>query len=487
MKVTFSLLRLNGAEKNLNRSREAHEEELGYPPEAGEKSLLCVLCDFCSNSSFWFRQHRACSLLALVLGLGSAQLEAATLSSDEAVRLAVAHSPSLKSHDQDIQAASARRLQAEAGLMPQLDTRIQANHYEGLENQALGPVSIPVIDNQLSASIGITQPLYTGGRVTQQKLSTRLSEDAARHSLSASTADVTLQTLNAYWSWSKAVEQAEALQAAVVRMKALAADTRNFEKAGLATDNDRLAVEVSLDQTQLQLDDAVLKAGVSRVELARLTGRELDATVLPQKPVLPPDSLKAPALDDLLRLAFTNREDLVALRLSARAGTALVEAARAEARPQLALIARYEQGRPNQRDFPPDDQWRDDAVIGAAVTWNLFDGGLTRSRTSEAQARATREALLLQAAEESVASQVQVAGLILNHSRGQLQTAMHAEAGARRNLEVTTDLWKNGVARHSEVLEAQSKLTSTTAQRIAAEADIILARAALDHATGEIK
>ena len=427
------------------------------------------------------------SLLSVVCCLWSClPADTAVLTPDDAVKLAIAHSPSLKGHDQDILAAASRRLQAEAGLRPQLDARAQANHFEGLENQALGPVSIPVIDNQISASIGITQPLYTGGRATRQKLSARLGEDAARHSLTASTADVTLQTLIAYWNWSKALAQSEALQMAVNRMKALATDTVNFEKAGLATDNDRLAVDVSLDQTQLQRDDADRQVDLNSVELARLTGREPGTTEIPLKPVLAPWHLEIPALEDTLKQALTNREDLIALRLSAQAGAALVEAARAEGRPQLSLIARYEQGRPNQRDFPPDDQWRGDAVVGAVVTWTLFDGGLTRGRTSEAQARETREVLLLQALEESIISQVRSAHLTLRHSLNRRQTALHAEAGSRLNLEVATDLWKNGMARHSDVLEAQSKLTNTTAQRIASEADIILARALLDHAAGRL-
>ncbi len=427
-------------------------------------------------------------LLSAICCLGSSLPSSAiVLAPDDAVNLAIRHSPVLKDRGEEIVAASARRLQADAGLMPQLDTRAQANHFEGLENQALGPVSIPVLDNQFSASIGITQPLYTGGRVTQQKLSSRLGEDAARHALASSATDVTLQTLVAYWTWSKALEQSEALQMAVTRMQTLVTDTRNFEKAGMATDNDRLAVEVMLDQVQLQLNDTDRLSDSSRVELSRLIGRDLGAVETPQKPVLQPEGLVIPSLDEALSTALSNREDLIALRLSARAGTALVEAARAEQRPQVALIARYEQGQPNQRDFPPDDQWRDDAVVGAVVSWNLFDGGLTRGRMSEAQARATREALQLQATEESVISQVRTAHLSLRHSLLSRQTALHAEAGARRNLDVATDLWKHGASRHSDVLDAQTKLTTAISQRIATEADILLSRATLNHATGIIK
>jgi outer membrane protein TolC len=406
------------------------------------------------------------------------------LSPEEIVRLTLTHSPTLKSQDESIRAASARRLQADAGLMPQLDARAQALHFEGLENQALGPVSIPVIDDQFSASLGITQPLYTGGRVTQQKESMRLGEKATHHARAFSSSDLTLQTLTAYWQWSKALARIEAFQAAVCRMQSLATDTRNLEKAGLATDNDRLAVDVALDQTRLELDEAEQSADLSRIDLTTLTGRNFSTNEVPRKPVLQPFDNQAPPLPESLAKAYEQRADLASLRLNTRGSEALVEAARADHRPQVALIARVEEGRPNQRDFPPDNQWREDALIGATVSWNLFDGGLTRAKTAEAKARATREALQCQALEEAVAAQVQKAHLSLQHTLNRLQTSRHAEAGATRNLEVATDLWKNGAARHSDVMEAQSKLTTATARRIATEADVLIGQAILKHATG---
>jgi outer membrane protein TolC len=406
------------------------------------------------------------------------------MSPEEIVCLTLAHSPTLKGQEESIRAASARRHQADAGLMPQLDARGQALHFEGLENQALGPVSIPVIDNQFSASLGITQPLYTGGRVTRQKESTRLGEKAAHHARAAASSDLTLQTLTAYWQWSKALSRIEAFQAAVNRMQSLATDTRNLEKAGLATDNDRLSVDVALDQARLELDDAEQSADLSRIELATLTGRNFSTNEIPQKPVLQPADHQIQPLSKSLAIAYKQRPDLASLRLNTRGSEALVEAAKADDRPQLALIARVEEGRPNQRDFPPDTHWRDDALIGATVSWNLFDGGLTRARTAEAKARATREALQCQALEEAVVAQVRIAHLSLQHTLTRLQTSRHAEEGATRNLEVATDLWKNGTARHSDVMEAQSKLTTATARRIATEADVLIGQAVLQHATG---
>lgn len=425
-------------------------------------------------------------LIAWIVHLMTLPALAATVSVTplEVVRLALARNPALKSQDEVRRAATARRAQAEAGLRPQLDTRAQANHFEGLENQALGPVSIPVLDDQVSASIGVTQPLYTGGRVSRMKQGAQLGEEAARHAVDATASDLTLQTLTAYWQWSKGLAQAAALRDAVGRMEALVHDTRNLEKAGVTTDNDRLAAEVSLDQTQLQLDEAEHQAELSRIELSRLAGRTFTGSDSPLMPVLQPTDLALPDLDASLAAAHSNREDLASLRLNARATATLAEAARADRQPQVALVARYEQGRPNPRDFPPDTRWRDDAYIGAAVTWNLFDGGLTEGRVAEALARSVRDQFQYQMLDEAIAAQVRSAHATLRHALARLQTALHAETGARRNHEVAVDLWKNGTTRHSEVLEAQSRLTTITARRIAAEADILMAQAALNHATG---
>lgn len=428
-------------------------------------------------------KHPPIVLLLLTLACST---PAAIVPPGDLVRSALAHSPLLKGQGEAVQSARARIEQADAGLLPQVDARAQAHHFDGLENQALGPVTLPVIDNQFSASVGITQPLYTGGRASAQKAGARLGEAAARHAFAAAASDVALQTLATYWQWSKARAQSQALLDSVARMERLATDTRNMAQAGTATDNDRITVEVQLDQTRLQQSTAARNAESCRIELARLTGLLLRDDQEPLPPVPGPADLAPPTEADAGAKAASNREDLTAARLTAETATALIDAARAEQRPQVALVTRYEQGRPNPRDFPPDEHWRDDAFIGATASWTLSDGGLARGHLMEALARAAQADQQRLALAEAVTAQVRQALLAWRHALACRDTATHAEAGARRNLEVATVQWKQGTARHSDVLEAQSRLTLATAQRIAAEADILLARSTLDHATGTL-
>lgn len=420
--------------------------------------------------------------IGLLTSLAEAETTTNTLSPETVVQLALAHNPALKGREEEFRMAKARRLQADAGLKPKLDARAQAQHFEGLENGTLGPgLTLPVLDDQYSASIGITQPLYTGGRVTHQRRSAQYQESATYQSLSAAAADIEFQTLTAYWQWSKALAQIKAFQSAVIRTETQLTDTRNLKNAGMATDNDVLANEVLLDQIQLQLEAAQQQAALSRIQLTQLTGREFSSRESPLYPVTPVQTVFTNQ-ESALSAALSNRPELVSLRLNAQASSALIGVSRAEARPQLALIARYEQGNPNVRDFPPDDKWRDDAFIGATATWNLFDGGLTRAHVSEAKAKAARDTYQVQALSEAVISETKAAFLARDYALSRLNTSKHAESSTTRNLQVATDQWKNGTARHSDVLDAQSKLTLTTAQRIAAEADVLIAEASLKHA-----
>jgi outer membrane protein TolC len=400
-----------------------------------------------------------------------------------AVNQALLHSPTLKSRSEDTHAASARRSQANSELFPKIDARFQGMHFTGLENTPLAPtVTIPEMYDQYSASIGATQPIFTGGRITAQRQGARFSEAACHANESAATANTILQALNAYWQWSKAVYLVESLEDAVRRTDAQTLDTRNKKEAGAAMDSDLLAAEVLLDQTKLHRDDARRQADMARIELNRRMRTNVPPDARPSKPIAP---VATPGtLEDNLACARTNRQELIALEKEVLVAESKVKMEQAGSIPQVALVARYEYGNPNIRDFPPVEEWEDDAYIGATASWNIFDGGFTRNRVSEARIRARQARLTFQDAEEGVCAQVEQTLLSLQHALSKVNTAIHAETSASRNVKVTSDLCASGMARHSELLDAQSKLTEAAYQRIASEADAVLAEANFRYAVG---
>lgn len=408
-----------------------------------------------------------------------------TVTPDQVVRDALEHSFQLRAAGKEVEAARARKAQANALGLPSVDVEGRAAQYDGLEESALGPdLVIPAIEERYSVSVGVQQPLFTGGKVRSRRRSAQAGREMAEHDRRAAEADTRLRALTGYWNWSRAFYGLEVLGAAVERMSAHADDVRNLHEAGLALDNDVLSTEVALEQARLRLEEGRRRARLARARIAFLTGNELPEDAMPERAGdLPRDDLPPEA--DLIETAQADRPEPAAQRKELESAEALIRSARADYFPHAYLAARYESANPNSLFFPPEEKWNDDLFAGIVVSWNLFDSGLTRARTAEARARADQARLQVEQLDAEIALDVREARIDLLDARERVTVTQRALNSARRNLESATDLWRNGLARHSDVLDAEAQLTDAEYQLTSAATDVLLARAALDHATGQ--
>jgi outer membrane protein len=436
-----------------------------------------------------WRVHWSPGWLVLGLMLHSAAgpaAEALLVYPAQIVSNTLVHSPALQSSEKEIETMQARERQAKAQRLPQLTGDARASHYAGLEDWIFGPTQIiPAIENRYGAGVQLSQPAYTGGRLKAQRQSARFQKEAAEQTRRSHAADLTWQALSAYWNWSKAYYSLEALTAAVTRMEGHAQDMNNLLQAGLATENEKLATDVLLDQTRLRLEETKRRVEVFLARIAFLTGQAIPEGSVPARAV-EPAAAPLPAEPVLLATARTNRAELAASQAEVKSAEEAIRTSRSDFYPQISLLARYESARPNLLNIPPNDEWVDDGFVGAVMSWNLFDWGLTRAKVAEARARAEQTRLQHEQTGEEIDLQVQEARINVADARERVVVAERAQASAQSNLRVATDNWHNGLARHSDVLDAHAQLTSAQSDAIAARADLVLALAALEHAIGQM-
>jgi outer membrane protein TolC len=405
---------------------------------------------------------------------------------EQIVQAALAHSPALQLAAGEERATAARMDQARAAGQFNVSADARAAHYWGLYDQQLGPqIVIPGIPDRYGAGLQATQPLYTGGRVKRTRAAADSLHTAAGHAQRGAAADVALAALSGYWDWSKAVNAVASFRAAVQRVEQHNADMQNSRKAGLVTESDALATTVQLENTRLGLAEAGRRVETARAQLAYLMGRELPAAAQPLA-VTAAAPEGAPEETALLDLARTNRAETAARKFEVRAAEEQMEAARADRRPQLAVTARYEQMRPNMLNIPPADEWNYDAFVGVTASWSLFDSGLTRAKVAEAAARCDQARQRQQQTADRITLEVRAARVNLANACERSTVARRTVESATRSLKAADDLWKNGLTRHVELLDAHAQLTAAEFQSIAARADVELARAALEHATGKL-
>lgn len=437
----------------------------------------------------WFRVVLT-GLGAMWLGWGVSTARAAdgeaTVLPGDVVRAALQHSPALEAADAARRAAEAGVDVAVAAGRPVVDVQARAARYEGLEDVALGPsLTIPEIPDRFSASVGVAQPLYTAGRITGARRGAEAGADAARWDREARESDTVLDALRGYWNWVKAVEAVSSLQAAVDRTEAHARDMDNLYGAGLATDSEKLATDVLLEQTRLRLGSARRRIDVARARIAYLTGRELAADACPRRP--PQEAREpAPAAASVVGAAMSNRVERAAARARTEAARRQVEVARGEGGPQVALVGRYEEANPNTMIFPPEDAWNHDAFVGVTLSWPLFDSGHTRAKSAQAAAHAAAARAWREQVDDRLALESREACAALQDAQERVPVALRVRESASRNLRAATDLWNNGLTRHADVLDAMAQLTEAEYQVVEARVDVVLARAGVDYATGRL-
>lgn len=432
-----------------------------------------------------------CWLVALCFSLPVPMLaagpEGSRVSADDMVSEALLHSPLLKAAKEGVRASTAQRDQADALRLPSVDVDARAARYEGLQDSVFGPTAIiPAIEDRYSASVTLTEPLYTGGRISGQRRAAESQEQGAQLDVRSAEADLMLRTLQGYWRWAKAYYSRASFDASVKRMEQHDRDMANLREAGLATDNDALATEVLMEQTRLRLAAAQRAEETARANLAYLVGRELPADARPDEPAGGPGRA-LPGEDALLQAAYTNRPELAAQRMRAEAARSSLKATKADYYPHLSLVARYEQARPNSLNIPPEDVWADDAFVGVLLNWNVLDSGLTRARVRESRARLAQVESQVEEREERVMLEVREAWIALQDAWDRMEVAGRVAKSAERNLQAATDLWKNGLARHADVLDAHAQVTDAEFQVVSARADALSARAALDRAAGLLR
>lgn len=449
--------------------RVANASDCHSAPRRWHSNLVCVLFVFFG-------------LIAAVTRAPAEEFSIARIIDDT-----LAHNYQIKIAGEQVNASAAVKQQADAAAFPSLDIDGRAAHYWGLQENSLGPsLTIPAIPDRYSSGVGLTQPLFTGGRIVRRKDLTDAERRAAQSSLSARRADAIYQASIAYWSWSKAFYAAESFRAAVAWMETHERDMRNLRVAGLATENEQLSTSVRLDQTRLRLEEALRYTQLCQANIERLTGNSLPGDAAPSRPA-DTDLSAAASERELIQGALTNRNEVQALQFALDAAQKNIEIQKAGYFPQLNANARGEVAKPNQLNVPPENTWQFDAFIGLSASWNIMDWGLTRGKVNEARARANQAGHQLSQLNEQVVFEVRQALINLGNALTRVQVARRAEESARLDLKAATNLWQNGLARHADVLDAQTRLTDAVFDLVSARADLALGRAELAHAYGMTK
>jgi len=284
-------------------------------------------------------------------------------------------------------------------------------------------------------------------------------------------------------SYLDVLRSARALRAAEASVAALEShvqDVTAMVEVQERAQTDLLASRVAASAARQQLARARLATATALGHYNRHLGEPLDRQV--ELEMVPPAVLEFAGADlaELQARAVRQRGELAGLEAQADSLAAAARAEFGKGLPSVAVTASHQKIENTVLDREAFN------MIGVGVRWALFDGGQSRHRA--AALRRSSESLRERRAEyESlVRLEVHQSRLSIDEADARVSLTRDAIAEANENLRITRELYNEGLATNTQVLEAVALQTTAEGQAADAVFDAAITRLQLLKSIGEL-
>ncbi len=440
------------------------------------------------------RFHIPCAIITIALVSYQLNAQAARVSVRSSVEAALRSHATLRIASERVTAAAAGYDEAGAQLLPKLQLTGRAFALSDVEQGTItvaalpGSPSIPlfpVITHSYAARLQLTQPVFTGFRLSGAKEAAGLGVDAAKADFDYDRSRIALETERTYWIWVQAREVREVLEEMIGQMLAHERRVANMAEQGLARKLDVLTIRAKRSEVEVQAVEARTRASMALMRLNFMMGNPLDTDLLPED--LPGSVTIQETSQDLQGLesmAVQNRPDLASARLKSSVARSSVSMSHAGWYPTIALAAAFEYSNPNQRIVPPKDRFDDTWEVGVTFQWTLWDWMTTSSQAARAEAVYRQAEAGYELMKDGVRLEVAQLAQRVADSRAQLRSAEIALEAAEESFRVTEEQFSQGLATSIEVTDARIDRMRAILAHTQASTEAAVARAELRHATG---
>lgn len=143
-----------------------------------------------------------------------------------------------------------------------------------------------VMKGTYMAGLNITQPIYTGGKITAANRLAKIGREAAEQQLRATTMSAIAEADNAYWTFVAILQKVRLTEAYIAQMDSLYSRTEASFRIGMATRNDLLRIEARRSEIMYQAEKCRNGADLCRLSLCRIIGVGSETEITPTDTVI---------------------------------------------------------------------------------------------------------------------------------------------------------------------------------------------------------
>lgn len=410
------------------------------------------------------------------------------ISQAECREMALAHSEELQKSDNALRQAELDQKIAQTAFLPKI------------EGSAMGAYVFPDIDmmgmelrmrGTYMAGVNLTQPIYTGGKITTGHRLARIGKEAAAEKFHMTRMDVLVEADNAYWTYIAVGRKVRMLESYHAQMDTLYRQTETALVAGLATENELLRIDAKRTEIHYQLQKVQNGADLCRMSLCRIVGADFDTQIEAT------DTIFVASQPVGLSAETAARPELHLLEKQVAAGKEQIRMARADMLPTVGLSVGYSYyGNIKLNGMadvgggtmvPYSQEFRDGMGLAMlSVKIPIFHWGESRKKVRKARYELRNVELDLQKNTRLLNIEVQQAIRNIQDGYELIRTAEKGLQQADENLRVMRNRYAASMAPLTDLLDAQSQWQQAESNLIEAQTQYKIYETEYLRATGRL-
>ena len=422
---------------------------------------------------------RATGLSMAVFGLYAFVPPAHAETLADAIALAYQSNPVLQQQRAQLRALDETYVQARAGWRPTASAQIVGSYSKTPQANGFGGTT-QVEANSGEVAIGVTQPIYTGGRTATEVRATEADVLAGRQALRATEQNVLQNVVSAYVSVLFDQRVLEVREHDVAVLQGEVDDSRARRKAAEVTVTDVAQIETQLAQSRSALTGAQGQLQVDRASYAAAVGQN-PGTLLepPPLPGIPAD------VDAAFNSAEIANPTLRQAEISEEASRARVAEARAANRPTVSVDATINYS----GELTPlyGDMYDRGVSANVTVTQPLFTGGVNASNIRRALELNNSDRIGIETARRETVQAVSQAWNQMITGRATVTSEQEHVRVARDYFSGTQAEYTVGQRATLDIVIAEQSLVGAEITLAQAQHDVYVASVALLNAMGRLE
>jgi outer membrane protein len=391
--------------------------------------------------------------------------DSSPLTLQQAVRIALEKNPLRQAAVADTRVSSANVREARSVLMPRVTfsetatrgndpvyvfgSRLRQQRFTA-DDFSLNKLNTPLPFENFSTRFGGSWNLFDSFASWHGVTRAKQMNEAAGHQLERTEQEIVFRVVDAYYGALLAAKQLDLAEQAIKTSQSILDRSQSRFDSGLVVESDLLTAKVRMAARQQELIRARNNLDMARAELNTALGGPMDTSFQPTE-TLKELTLPVPVLQDVEKLALTNRPDLKRIESEESAQQQSVAIARSSFGPRVNAFAGWEMDNPTFVAGGGGNNW----LGGVEVQFDIFQGGAKRAEIARERALWERVTAMKQVASDRVHLDVRRAYYNLDSARQEVEVARAAIAQAQDSLRINQDRYDGGLTTVTDLLGAE--------------------------------